>query len=288
MPDLIGHLIFGKDFVHLTVEPPKTHRLMIQYLADAFTDTLFAGNPAGVLPCREMPAPALMQAIAIENNYSETAFVVKRGKGRYDLKWFTPGGEVELCGHATLATSFVLHQYVDKGVEEMHFHTLSGELIVRPGKDGYTMDFPVGPYKPIPVTDALLAATNGLAKEAYYDGGDMIAVVDSEEDLAALVPDYDAMRKVDGRGLIITAKSNDYDFVSRCFYPKLNVPEDRVTGSAHTYLTPLWADKLGKTEMVARQLSPRGGILHVKLGGPRVYITGQAVLFMQGEISFDL
>ena len=261
---------------------------MIQYLADAFTDTLFAGNPAGVLPCREMPAPALMQAIAIENNYSETAFVVKRGKGRYDLKWFTPGGEVELCGHATLATSFVLHQYVDKGVEEMHFHTLSGELIVRPGKDGYTMDFPVGPYKPVPVTDALLAATNGLAKEAYYDGGDMIAVVDSEEDLAALVPDYDAMRKVDGRGLIITAKSNDYDFVSRCFYPKLNVPEDPVTGSAHTYLTPLWADKLGKTTMVARQLSPRGGTLRVSLEGPRVFITGQAVLFMQGEIPFDL
>ena len=170
----------------------------------------------------------------------------------------------------------------------MHFHTLSGELIVTPDKNGYTMDFPVGPYKPIPVTDALLAATNGLAKEAYYDGGDMIAVIDDEDALAALVPDYDAMARVDGRGLIITAKSKEYDFVSRCFYPKLNVPEDPVTGSAHTYLTPLWADKLGKTDMVARQLSPRGGTLHVKLGGQRVYITGQAVLFMQGEIPFDL
>ena len=261
---------------------------MLQYIADAFTDTLFAGNPAGVLPCREMPDPALMQAIAIENNYSETAFVVKRGKGNYDLKWYTPGGEVALCGHATLATSFVLHQYVDKGVEEMHFHTLSGELIVRPGKDGYTMDFPMGPYKPVLVTEALLAATNGLSQEAYYDGGDMIAVIDKEEDLAALTPDYDAMRKVEGRGLIITAKSRDYDFVSRCFYPKLNVPEDPVTGSAHTYLTPLWAVKLGKTEMVARQLSPRGGTLHVRLDSPRVFITGQAVLFMKGEIPFDL
>ena len=263
---------------------------MLQYIADAFTDTLFAGNPAGVLPCREMPDPALMQAIAIENNYSETAFVVKREKCHYDLKWFTPGGEVALCGHATLATSFVLHQYADKGVEEMHFHTLSGELIVRPGKDGYTMDFPVGPYKPIPVTDVLLAATGGLAKEAYYDGGDMIAVIDDEDALAALVPDYDAMAQVDGRGLIITApaKNAGYDFVSRCFYPKLNVPEDPVTGSAHTYLTPLWADKLGKTEMVARQLSPRGGTLHVRLFAPRVFITGQAVLFMKGEIPFDL
>ena len=261
---------------------------MLQYLVDAFTDTLFAGNPAGVLPCRAMPAPALMLAIAIENNYSETAFVVKRGEGNYDLKWFTPGGEVALCGHATLATAFVLHQFADKGVQEMHFHTLSGELIVRPGKDGYTMDFPVGPYKPVPVTETILAATGGLAREAYYDGGDMIAVADTEEALAALVPDYEAMGKVDGRGLIITAPSRRYDFVSRCFYPKLNVPEDPVTGSAHTYLTPLWAQKLGKTSMVARQLSPRGGTLHVSLDAPRVLITGQAVLFMKGEIPFEL
>ena len=261
---------------------------MIQYIADAFTDQLFAGNPAAVLPCREMPAPELMQAIAIENNYSETAFVVKRGKGDYDLKWFTPGGEVELCGHATLATSFVLHRFADKGVEVMHFHTLSGELIVRPCADGYTMDFPVGPYKAIPVTEAILAATGGLAKEAYYDGGDLIAVVDSEEALAALIPDYDAMCRIDGRGLVITAASKEYDFVSLCFYPKLNVPEDPVTGSAHTYLTPLWAGKLSKTEMLARQLSPRGGTLRVRLEGRRVFITGQAVLFMQGEIPFEL
>lgn len=261
---------------------------MIQYIADAFTDTLFAGNPAAVLPCQTMPAPQLMQAIAIENNYSETAFVVKRGQGQYDLKWFTPGGEVALCGHATLATSFVLHKYADKGVKTMHFHTQSGELIVSPDKDGYTMDFPVGPYKPIPITEAIQNATNGLAKEAYFDGGDMIVVVENEEDLATLTPDYDAMCKVDGRGLVITAKSNDYDFVSRCFYPKLNVPEDPVTGSAHTYLTPLWSAKLGKTEMFAKQLSPRGGILRVRLAPPRVFITGQAVLFMQGEIPFDL
>ena len=261
---------------------------MIQYIADAFTDTLFAGNPAAVLPCREMPAPDLMQAIAVENNYSETAFVVKRGKGEYDLKWFTPGGEVELCGHATLATSFVLHRFADKGVDEMHFHTLSGELIVRPCADGYTMDFPVGPYKPVPVTDRILAATGGLAAEAYYDGGDMIVVVRSEEELAALVPDYDAMRRIEGRGLVMTAGSKESDFVSRCFYPKLNVPEDPVTGSAHTYLTPLWAGKIGKKEMVARQLSPRGGVLRVRLEGNRVFITGNAVLFMKGEIPFDL
>ena len=261
---------------------------MIQFIVDAFTDTLFAGNPAAVLPCREMPSPELMQSIAIENNYSETAFVVKRGPGDYDLKWFTPGGEVELCGHATLATSFVLHSFIDPDAEELHFHTLSGELIVHPCAAGYTMDFPVGPYKAVPVTDGIMAATNGLARKAWFDGGDMMVLIESEEDLAGLVPDYEAMGKIEGRGLIITAPSKEYDFVSRCFYPKLNVPEDPVTGSAHTYLTPLWAGMLGKKEMIAKQLSPRGGELRVSLEGGRVFITGNAVLFMKGEIPFDL
>ncbi|MBP5521270.1 MAG: PhzF family phenazine biosynthesis protein [Bacteroidales bacterium] len=261
---------------------------MIQYIVDAFTSRLFAGNPAAVLPCKQMPSPDLMLAIAIENNYSETAFVVNKGPGHYDLKWFTPGGEVDLCGHATLATSFVLHQFEDKGATEMHFHTLSGELIVRPESGGYTMDFPVGRFKPIPVDDEIYAASDGLALEAYYDEGDMIVVVDSEKQLADLIPDFDAIGLLEGRGLVITAPSEEYDFVSRCFYPKLNVPEDPVTGSAHTYLTPLWAGKLGKKEMRAKQLSARGGVLKVKLDGARVFITGNAVLFMKGEIPFDL
>jgi len=261
---------------------------MKQFIADAFTDRLFGGNPAAVLPCREMPSPGLMQAIAIENNYSETAFVVKTAPGRYSLKWFTPGGEVALCGHATLATSFVLHRFVDPDTREMHFDTLSGELIVNAGDKGYTMDFPVGPYKPVPLTDAIRSATGGLAREAYYDGGDMMVLVDSESGLDAFEPDYDAMKAIDGRGLIMTAASREYDFVSRCFYPKLNVPEDPVTGSAHTYLTPFWAERLGKKEMTAKQISRRGGILKVSLENGRVFITGNAVLFMEGEIPFDL
>ncbi len=257
---------------------------MRQYIVDAFTDQLFGGNPAAVLPCPEMPPKELMQAIALENNYSETAFVVPLGEGHYQLKWFTPGGEVALCGHATLATAFVLHQFVDKGIGEMHFHTLSGELIVRAAGKGYTMDFPLGRYKRIPLTDTIQKATGGLAREAFYDGGDMMVCIASEEELARFQPDYEAMKQVDGRGLIITAPSENYDFVSRCFYPKLDVPEDPVTGSAHTYLTPYWADRLGKREMRARQLSRRGGLLNVSLSGERVLITGQAVLFMQGEI----
>ena len=275
---------------------------MKQYIIDAFTEELFAGNPAAVLPCRSMPSAELMQKIAIENNYSETAFVVRSRAGEYDLKWFTPGGEVELCGHATLATSFVLHQFVDPGVPEMHFHTLSGELVVRAcDEGGFTMDFPVGAYKPIPVSEAILAATGGLAQEAYYDGegGDLIVFVPSEEALAAFVPDFDLMKLVDGRGIVMTAPASSpaalsfptlcrYDFVSRCFYPKLDVPEDPVTGSAHTYLTPLWAARLGRTEMTARQVSRRGGTLRVRLSGDRVLITGSARLFMSGDIPFDL
>ena len=261
---------------------------MKQYIADAFTDRLFGGNPAAVLPCREMPPADLMQAIAIENNYSETAFVVKTGPGHYLLKWFTPGGEVELCGHATMATSFVLHRYVDPGVGEMHFQTLSGELIVRAEDGGYTMDFPTGRYKDIPITEEILAATAGLASEAWYEDGDMIVLVPSEEDLQGFNPDFEAMKRLEGRGLIMTAPSKEYDFVSRCFYPKLDVPEDPVTGSAHTFLTPLWAGRLGKRTMTAKQISRRGGILKVSLNGDRVFITGNAVLFMEGDIPFDL
>ncbi|MCR4860696.1 MAG: PhzF family phenazine biosynthesis protein [Bacteroidales bacterium] len=261
---------------------------MKQYIADAFTDRLFGGNPAAVLPCRQMPPAELMQALAIENNYSETAFVVKTGPGRYDLKWFTPGGEVELCGHATLATSFVLHRYADLGVDEMHFNTLSGELVVRASEDGYTMDFPLGRFREIPVSPEILAATGGLAREAFYDGGDMMVLVDSEEALAGFQPDFEAMKRIDGRGLILTAASNRCDFVSRCFYPKLDVPEDPVTGSAHTYLTPFWAERLGRRTMTARQISRRGGLLKVSTDGKRVFITGSAVLFMQGDIPLDL
>ena len=261
---------------------------MKQYIVDAFTDRLFGGNPAAVLPCREMPDTGLMHKIAIENNYSETAFVVKTGPGRYNLKWFTPGGEVDLCGHATLATSFVLHRFADPGVQEMHFHTLSGELIVHVENDGFTMDFPIGLYKPVPVTDDILAASGGLALEAWYEEGDMIVLVPSEADLANYKPDYEAICQLEGRGLVLTAPSTEYDFVSRCFYPKLDVPEDPVTGSAHTYLTPIWADKLGKREMIAKQISSRGGTLKVSLAGDRVFITGDAVLFMEGEIPVDL
>ena len=263
---------------------------MKQYIVDAFAEELFTGNPAAVLPCKKMPSSELMLKIAIENNYSETAFVVKKSKGQYDLKWFTPGGEIDLCGHATLATAFVVFNFVDKGIEEMHFHTLSGELIVRKHEKGFTMDFPVGKSKLIPINESILLASNQLAKEAYFDGGDMIVIVSSEEELIKFKPDFELIKKVDGLGFILTAKSEDqkYDFVSRCFYPKASVPEDPVTGRAHTYLTPIWIEKLGKKIMTSKQVSQRGGILTVSQEGDRVFITGNAQLFMEGNIPFDL
>ena len=261
---------------------------MKQYIADAFADELFTGNPAAVVPCMKMPAPELMQKIAIENNYSETAFVVKKSRGQYDLKWFTPGGEIDLCGHATLAAAFVLHEFEDKGVSEMHFHTLSGELTVTAEGGSYTMDFPAGKSKPVPVTDAVVAATNGLAREAYYDGGDMVVIVDSETELKDFIPDADLIRELDGLGLIMTARSEHCDFVSRCFYPKLNITEDPVTGRAHTYTAPIWTERIGKDVLSARQLSQRGGAMTVQCRGSRVYLTGKVQLFMAGELSAEL
>ena len=180
---------------------------MKQYIVDAFADELFTGNPAAVVPCTKLPSPELMQKIAIENNYSETAFVAKQSTGQYDLKWFTPGGEIDLCGHATLAAAFVLHKFEDQGIKEMHFHTLSGELIVTADNDAYTMDFPMGNTKPIPITEAISKATGGLAREAYYDDGDMVIIVDSETALKSFAPDGDLIKQLDGVGMIMTAKS---------------------------------------------------------------------------------
>lgn len=260
---------------------------MKQYIVDAFAEELFSGNPAAVLPCRSMPDAELMQKIAIENQYSETAFVVKTGSGHYDLKWFTPGGEIDLCGHATLGTAFVIYNYLDP-IEEMHFHTLSGELIVKKDAAGFTMDFPIGKTKEISLTEQIQKASSGLAIEAYYDGGDMVVLVPDETAVKSFVPNPEWILGIDGLGLILTAKSDTYDFVSRCFYPKLNVLEDAVTGRAHTFLGPIWAKKLNKNTMTARQISKRGGNLMVRVTEDRVFLTGNVQLFMIEEIPFEL
>lgn len=229
-----------------------------------------------------------MLAVARENNYSETAFVVRRAPGEYELKWFTPGGEIDLCGHATLATAFVMYNYADRGNEIMRFHTLSGILTVSCGQDGFTLDFPVGKIRSIPLTNTIRRACDDIAVEAWYDGGDMVVVVKDEMSLREFQPDGPSIAKADGLGLILTVQSKEFDFVSRCFYPKLGVLEDPVTGRAHTYLAPVWSRKLHKNIMRARQISARGGVMRVELKDDRVFLTGHAKLFMQGEIPFDL
>ena len=262
---------------------------MKQYIVDAFAEKLFTGNQAGVVVCKNMPDDEIMTKIAMENNYAETAFVVKRHeKGNYNLKWFTPAGEIDLCGHATLATAFIIYNFVDKDIEKMTFHTLSGELIVTKNKNGYTLDFPVGKTKKIEITKEIIKASQGLAKEAYYDGGDIVVIIENEEDLANFIPNGEEILKLEGTGFIMTTKSKNYDFVSRCFYPIFNIEEDSVTGRAHTFMAPIWAEKLGKNEMIAKQISSRSGIVGVKLVEDRVYLTGNAQLFMEGEIPFDL
>lgn len=269
---------------------------MKQCIVDAFAEELFTGNPAAVLPCKKMPGPELMQSIAIENNYSETAFVVKTGTGTYDLKWFTPSGEIDLCGHATLAAAYVVSEFVDPGVVEIRFRTLSGELRASRDGDRITLDFPVGRVKPVPVTETMRAATDSLAREAYFDGGDLVIVIEDEEALAQFIPNDELILRLegvrDGLGLVLTAPSRKYDFVSRyfypCTYPRAYVMEDPVTGRAHTFMAPIWAEKLGKTHMTARQISQRGGVMTVRLEGDRVFLGGRVQLFMEGEIPFDL
>lgn len=261
---------------------------MKQYIVDAFAEELFSGNPAAVLPCRTMPTAELMLSIARENNYSETAFAVKRAPGEYDLKWFTPGGEIDLCGHATLATAFVMYHYADRGNGIMRFHTSSGILTVTRDGDGFTLYFPMGKVKPVPLTEDIRTAAGGMALEAWFDGGDMVVVVADERELETFQPDAKQIAEIDGLGFILTARSKRFDFVSRCFYPKLQVTEDPVTGRAHTYLAPVWARKLQKTAMRAKQISARGGIMTVAIKDDRVFLTGGARLFMQGDIPFDL
>lgn len=260
---------------------------MKEYIVDAFADELFTGNPAAVLPCRKLPSLELMQKIAAENNYSETAFFEETDKGVFNLRWFTPRGEIDLCGHATLAAAYVVNRFINPELDIIYFNTMSGELTVRKEEYGFTMEFPTGKTKPIPVDEKIRKASNNLAVEAYFDEGDMIAVFSSEKDVENFTPDENSIKKLEGLGFIVTARSDKYDFVSRCFYPKLDILEDPVTGRAHTFLAPIWNEKLHKNIFRAKQVSERGGVLTIKYKNNKVYISGNVQLFMEGEIPFD-
>lgn len=255
---------------------------MKQYVVDAFTDHVFAGNPAAVCVMDKWLPDALMQKIAIENNLSETAFAVKEGDA-YHLRWFTPGGEVNLCGHATLATAYVITRFIEPDVQKVSFDTLSGRLIVERSGDLLTMDFPSFQLKPLEITDRLTAAL-GIAPVEAYMGEDIVCVLKDEEQVRKVVANQEMIRNMDGLCLHITARGDNYDCVTRTFAPKCNVAEDPVCGRGHCHVIPLWAEKLGNDSLVAYQASARGGVLHCRFAGNRIFLSGQAALYSEAEI----
>jgi len=255
------------------------------YQVDAFTDRLFGGNPAAVCPLEAWLPDATMQAIAAENNLSETAFFVRDGSD-YALRWYTPTIEVDLCGHATLAAAYVITGFLEPQRQSVGFHTRkAGTLVVTRRADLLVMDFPARPATPCDAPPDLLAALGGTPREVLR-ARDHLIVYDSADEIAKLQPDLDALAKVDCWAAIVTAPGEDgIDFVSRFFAPAQGVPEDPVTGSSHCTLAPYWAKRLDKTELEARQLSRRGGALRCTLNGDRVSIAGRAALYLEGQIS---
>lgn len=257
------------------------------YQVDAFTDTVFKGNPAAVCPLKEWLEDEMLLKIAKENNLSETAFYVQ-GENGIEIRWFTPNVEVDLCGHATLATAFVLHQH--EGFTEHtipFFSPRSGSLPVAVQNDSYVLDFPVDQYSSVDLTEQLSLTTNKVPLAAFKGRTDYMLVFKDQEDIITIQPNLPLITKLDARGIIITAKGRDCDFVSRFFAPAVGVNEDPVTGSAHTTLVPYWAEQLDKHELFARQLSERSGQLQCRLQEGRVHIRGQAQLYMKGEIQTD-
>jgi len=254
------------------------------YQIDAFAHDVFSGNPAAVCPLEKWLPDSVMQSIAVENNLSETAFFV-RNEDRFGLRWFTPGCEVDLCGHATLATAFLLFAELGYTGYTIRFDTRSGELrVARTGDGLLEMDFPAQSPVTRPAPEALIEGL-GRTPDAVFLAEDYIAVFDRAEDVASLAPDMYALRKLDARGVAATAPGNDVDFVSRFFAPKLGIDEDPVTGSVHCALAPYWSARLGKKKLRARQISARGGELSCTDRGDRIGIAGMAVKYLEGVIT---
>jgi len=252
------------------------------YQVDAFTNEVFAGNPAGVCVLDSWPSDHTLQRIAAENNLSETAFFC-REQDYFHLRWFTPVMEVDLCGHATLAPAFVLFFEQNYDQASIRFHTRSGWLSAVRHEDIIELDFPSRPAAPCPAPPQLLQALGKMPREVLKSR-DYLAVFDTEAEVAALAPRIDLLAELDCLGVIVTSRGNQCDFVSRFFAPKAGVPEDPVTGSSHSTLIPYWAEKLGKSELGARQISRRGGQLFCRLKEDRVCIGGHAVIYSRGTI----
>lgn len=253
------------------------------YQIDAFSSCVFEGNPAAVCPLDEWLPDETMQSIAEENNLSETAFFVPNDDG-FHIRWFTPASEVDLCGHATLGSAYVLFNILGYNNEAIQFDSKSGILVVTKQDDWLTLDFPKQPPVYCETPKEIVEAFNKEPIECMMSE-DIIAVFENEIDIESANPDFEQLKKLDSRGVIITAKSMRYDFVARFFAPKYGIPEDPVTGSAYTQLAPYWASKLGKQKFKAKQLSSRGGELYCEILGDRVLISGKATKYMEGKIT---
>lgn len=257
------------------------------YQIDAFTDKVFTGNPAAVCPLDKWLNDDILQNIAMENNLSETAFYVKQDSMFY-IRWFTPTVEVDLCGHATLATAFVLFNHENYSENIIHFYSpRSGALTVTKNGEYLTLNFPADIFEQVAISDDIVNCFDLKPESVYKGKSDYLFVFEKEEDIINIRPEYDKIVKLDSRGVIISAKGNNVDFVSRFFAPQSGVNEDPVTGSAHTTLTPYWSKQLGKTELTALQLSNRKGYLKCRYLNDRVEITGKGKLYLTGEIYLD-
>ena len=259
--------------------------IISQYQVDAFARSVFEGNPAAVCPLETWLDDAVMQSIAAENNLAETAFFIPKGE-KYAIRWFTPTTEVELCGHATLASAFVLFEQLGLQADSVSFDSLSGVLTVTRKGDLFEMDFPSQTPEPVEIPKGLEEAL-GVPVLSCSFNQDYVAVLESEETVRALMPNQRLLAEIECRGVIVTARTKDAsknDFVCRFFGPRIGLSEDPVTGSAFTKLVPFWAEKLGKTNFKARQVSPRGGDVISQFVNNRVKIAGSAVLFSKGRI----
>jgi len=254
------------------------------YQVDAFAENVFTGNPAAVVPLKNWLSDELMQNIAMENNLSETAFFVPAENG-FHIRWFTPTTEVNLCGHATLATAYVLFQHLNYQGKEILFQSKSGILNVKRKNEQIVLDFPTSEVIEVKLLENIEQAFGILPQKGFIGREDLMYVFESQKEIENLKPDFNFLKTLEMRGIIATAPSIEYDFVSRFFAPSEGIDEDPVTGSAHTMLVPYWAKSLGKEELVARQISKRGGILHCKHLGKRVEIGGKAVTYLVGEIT---
>lgn len=255
------------------------------YQVDAFTSRLFAGNPAAVVLLEEWLPDRVLAAIAAENNLAETAFVIPHGDAM-PLRWFTPAVEVDLCGHATLATAHVLFRYTFPSASSITFSTKSGELPVKRDGDFLRLDFPARHGKPVEITDDVVSALGARPRELYR-ARDLMAIYESESEVRDFRPDFQRLATLDVFAVMISAPGDGSDYVCRFFAPRKGIPEDPVTGSASCTLVPYWASRLGKTDLVGRQLSPRGGELRCTLAGDRVLIAGRTVEYLRGEIEID-